>query len=901
MQTFTTPMMKQYLEIKKNYQDCLLFYRMGDFYEFFLEDATIGAQVLNITLTSRPKGKDGRIPMAGVPFHAVDVYVAKLVKAGYKVAICEQMSPPNTRGIIKREVIRIVTPGTMLDEKALEKKENNYIISLFYENDQLALAIADISTGYFAVKQVTFQQLAVSLQNELAALAPSECILSPQLYNDGSFLQLLKRQNGMNIFCFQDWEQFASEAKSILKQHFGLKTLAGFGIDDQLLLQQTAAALIGYLQQTQKTKVIHIKRIEQLMNTEYVQLDRSTIFNLELFSTLREHNDKGSFLSVIDQTETSMGGRLLKFWLRTPLYNKEKITARHDAVEELLKNQTLREEAAVLLRQIADIERIISRLSVKIGNARDLVNLKLSLQVILQIKKILAKQTVRHPEFISGSSFETKKMPKQVRHDDYSLLQQIEKNISNEIEEVVAYIEANIAPEPPIDLRIGGMIRSQVNTELDALHKTIRQSKTWMEEYEAKEREKIGIGSLKVRFNSVFGYYIEVSKSNLALIPDNYQRKQTLVNGERFMTVELKKQEEIVLRAEEKMKELEYELFWQILDHVLSFTQTIQTAANAIAQLDCLLGFAALAQKRNYVRAQFSEDKLELKAARHSVVETLLTDTRFVPNDLILESGEQSVLLITGPNMAGKSVFIRQVALIVLLNQIGSFVPAEGAKLPLVDRIFVRSGASDVITEGLSTFMVEMVETAYILYHATQKSLIVMDEIGRGTSTYDGISIAWAVAEYLATHFPSCPKTLFATHYHELQQLEEKYPGVIVNYHMATDNQHNQPTFLYTLMQGAASHSFGIAVAKLAGVPEEVVQKADKKLQLLEQQLEPQVIKVIPTLKSQPLNMAEHLISKELQAIDISQVTPLEALNKLAELKEQLRMFDKPDEFAERD
>ncbi len=873
MKSFSTPMMKQYEEIKKQYADCLLFYRMGDFYELFLEDALIGSKVLNITLTHKRGGKDGNIPMAGIPFHAVDIYLTKLVKEGYKVAVCEQLSPPNKRGLVKRDVIRIVTPGTMLDEKALEKKENNYIISLSLADDVLALAIADISTGYFAVRKTSFEKLATTLANELSRLQPAECILSYNLYNDVGLLRLLKRQQNLNIYCFQEWEATSEKAKQILRQHFNVHNLASFGLEDDFLLQEVSASLIGYLQQTQKTKVVHIRTIEHLLDKEYVQLDRSTILNLELFSTIREHNLKGSLLSVLDQTTTSMGGRLLRQWVKAPLYNQNKIVQRHDAVEELLLNKVLRAKIQAELKEITDIERLLSRLSVRIGNARDLINLKNSLNTIFNIKSQLKKT----------------KAP---------LLKNIEKLIDEDLSLLIPFVETHIMPEPPIDLRSGRMIQRKVNNDLDEWHRIIDASRKWISDYEQSERERTGISSLKVRFNSVFGYYIEVSKSNLHAIPDNYFRKQTLVNGERFTTPELKKQETIILSAEEKMCDLEYSLFWQILEKVLSYTSIIQQAAKQIAMLDCLINFADLAEQRQYVRANFSEQEFNITAGRHPVVETLLVDQRFCPNDVNLGANLPALWVITGPNMAGKSVFIRQVALIVLMNQIGSFVPASKATLTLVDRIFVRSGAADVISEGLSTFMVEMTETAYILRQASEKSLIVMDEIGRGTSTYDGISIASAVAEFLVTNFNLPPKTLFATHYHELQQLAEKYPSKIANHYMATEEQPDGPLFLHTILSGSASHSFGIAVAKLAGVPAQVIEKANNILQTLEEKNnQPPVVRYSAKSNS----IVEHLIGKELESIDISQMTPLEALNKLAELKEQMRIFnsEKKREFLE--
>ncbi len=884
MQNFTTPMMRQYQEIKKQYQDCLLFYRMGDFYELFMDDAHIGAKVLDITLTSRPKGRDGRIPMAGVPYHAVDGYLAKLVKAGYKVAICEQVSLPNKYGIVDREVIRIVTPGTVLDEKALDKKANNYIISLAIEADTLAISAADISTGYFQTTQVKLGNLGQILKDELSLLNPVECILSPQQYKSPELLKLLNHQKDLNIYCFHEWEIFSSQAKKMLKQHFGVNTLAGFDIEEKELAIQTSAALLGYLKHTQKDKVSHIKKIIATTASDYVKLDRSTILNLELFSTIREHDTQGTLISILDRTVTAMGGRLLKQWIRKPLRNKKEIEKRYDAVEIFLKKRAQRNGLREKLKQIADIERILSRLSVGIGNARDLVNLKQSLKTILAVKNELRNYTS-------------------------PLLKQIYKEIPKQVQAVVDLIETDILDEPNIDLKKGGLIKKGVHNQLDILRKRVSNSKDWILELEKMERERTGITSLKVRFNQVFGFYIEISKPNLPAVPANYIRKQTLVNGERFITPELKEQEELILTAEEKINNVEFELFTNVLNQTLKQLFELQQAAQSIARLDCILTFACLAETEQYVRPKLLySGEIRITAGRHPVVEKLLEETRFVPNDIRLDTVEQQLMLITGPNMAGKSVLIRQVALISLMAQLGCFVPAEKAYLSIVDRIFVRSGASDVITSGLSTFAVEMVETAYILHYATKDSLIVMDEIGRGTSTYDGISIAWAIAEYLVTNNENS-KTLFATHYHELQALEQHYSDKIKNFHMAVEEKDGEPIFLHTLLPGGASHSFGIAVAKLAGIPEVIIQNAKQILRNLEKRNidTPQTSfittsPVIPNFarstevetidpKFSPTTIVDHLIHKELEELDIHQMTPLEALNKLAELKDQLKLF----------
>lgn len=861
-QEFSTPMMKQYIDIKKSYQDCLVFYRMGDFYELFMEDAHIGAKILGITLTGRPRGKDGRIPMAGVPYHAVDSYLTKLVKSGYKVAICEQVSQPNKYGIIDREVIRIVTPGTVLDEKALDKKENNYIIALTIEKNTIGIATADISTGYFSTSEIYTEDIPQTLQGELSRINPSECILPEKLYNDPEILGMLRLERGLNLYCFHEWDDFSTNAKNFLKRHFGVTTLESFGIEDKPSALVSSAALLGYLQHTQKTTVKHIKKITLVSDDGAMILDRSTMINLELFSTIRDHNSQGSLLSIVDETITAMGGRLLRSWIKKPLTSKEALLCRHDSVEAFLNNREKRILLRDILEHVNDIERVLSRLSVNIGNARDLVHLKESLKSIIIIKDEL-------------QSFDT------------SLIEILRENISFDIDTVISLIEDTIVDEPPIDLRSGNIIRPGINEKLDQLRERISGSKAWIVRLEQQERERTGITSLKVRFNKVFGFYIEISKANLHLIPDNYFRKQTLVNAERFITPELKEQEEIILTSEEDGNELEYQLFNETVTKVIGYIQSLQQAAESIAALDCLLNFAHIAQKHSYTRARIVySGEITIKEGRHPVVESLLEEGAFVPNDVILDTINQQVLIITGPNMAGKSVFIRQVALIVLMNQIGSFIPAKSARLSLVDRIFVRSGASDVITSGLSTFMVEMVETAHILNHATKHSLIIMDEIGRGTSTYDGISIAWAVAEFLVTHFKTSPKTLFATHYHELQELEKDYPKNIKNFHMSVEQNNGQPIFLHIVAPGGASHSYGVAVARLAGVPQAVITRATEILHELESRHieEPQ-----EQTHDEPMPLIKHTVIQELEKINIHHMTPLEALNKLAQLQQNAK------------
>jgi DNA mismatch repair protein MutS len=864
-------MMRQYMEIKEQFSDCLLFYRMGDFYELFLDDAHIGAKILNITLTTKAAGKNTKVPMAGVPFHAVDTYLTRLVKAGFKVAICEQMTPPSGKGIIKREVVRIVTPGTLLDENALEKKGNNFIVSVWLEDNIACFAVADLSTGFFGVYERQTEDPFALIQEELAKLNPAECIVSPSHYDDAQILGAISVVKGMNIFSCSLWDSFATSPSGVLKEHFRVATLEGYGVSDDATSLIAAAALLGYLKDTQKSDLTHIKRLTKLGETEHMLLDRSTMINLELFSTIREHDSRGSLLSVLDETLTAMGGRMIRQWTSQPLIDHKQISNRLDVVDELVSSPNLQENLRESLKTINDIERLTSRLSVGLGNARDLINLKSTLSTIMEVRQLsLQSQS--------------------------DLLRQLSSRISLKLDELIHYIGTHIADEPPIDLRSGGMIRPGIHQKLDQLRGIVHDSKSWIAEFEQKERQRTGISSLKVRFNKVFGFYIEVSKSNISSVPEDYYRKQTLVNGERFITPELKKQEEIILTAEETINDIEYTLFHEALAHVLAENSLILDAGEAIAQIDCLSCLAYLAQKNHYIRPTLVDGgQMQIAGGRHPVVEKLVESGTFVPNDVSFGATDDRLHLITGPNMAGKSVYIRQVALIQLMAQMGSFVPATQAQLGIIDRIFVRSGASDVITSGLSTFMVEMVETAYILNHATSQSLIVMDEIGRGTSTYDGISIAWAVAEYLATHFKVAPKTLFATHYHELQKLEEYFPQVIKNYSMAVADNDGQPVFLHTVVDGGASSSFGVAVAKLAGIPQTVIETALNKLQVLENKSDhkTQDMVVSPqfeSLTASETELFEHLLIKELSALEIHTMTPIEALNKLSEMKEKLKL-----------
>ncbi|MBP7118681.1 DNA mismatch repair protein MutS [Candidatus Woesebacteria bacterium] len=847
MTEFTTPMMKQYMNLKKQHEDCLLFFRLGDFYELFLEDAHIGSRVLGITLTGRPKGKDGRIPMAGVPYHAVDGYLAKLVKAGYKVAICEQVTEPNKQGIIEREVVRIVTPGTLIDERAIEKKEHNYVTAISIEKNELAIATCDLSTGEFNVSHKYVDDLQQSLSDQLVKLNPSECILNSENYNDPDFLGFIKKITRSSIFCFHSWESYTQNSETFLKNHFHVASLAIFGLPNRPIAIEVCAALLGYLQETQKNDLSHIRKISMHETSHFVKLDRATIVNLELFSSIRERDSQGTLLTAIDCTQTPMGGRLLKEWITMPLMDKDEIEKRLDAVEEFVKTNNT--EVATLLNEITDLSRVLSKVTIGIGNARDLIGIKQNLVTILQIKKHLARYKSK-------------------------LIKTCEKNISEELSDLINYIDKSIEQDCPINVKEGGIIKDNVDQQLDELRDIVRGGKTWITKMEAEERARTGINSLKLRFNKVFGYYIEISKANLSHIPDNYMRKQTLVNGERFITPELKEKEDLILTSEAQVNQIEYEIYKQVVAHTLTYIADIQSAAESIAHIDCVFSFAQCAKQWNYTRPTILySNEIRVKDGRHPVVEQLVGKNDFVPNDLTLSPIHGQIALMTGPNMAGKSVYLRQAALITLLAHIGSFVPAKSAHIGIVDAIFVRSGASDVIAAGLSTFMVEMVETAFILNNATDKSLIVMDEIGRGTSTYDGVSIAKAIVFFLVQNFKVPPKTLFATHYHELTKLQEEFPTKIHNFHMEIDEHNGHLTFLHTIAKGAADKSFGVAVAALAGVPKEVVEKANEFLSTF----------------SESALITESSEANYIDTIDLDKTTPIEALNILKRIKENKR------------
>ena len=846
MTGFTTPMMKQYIQIKQKYPDYLLLYRLGDFYELFLEDAEVGARTLQITLTRRPRGRDGDIPMAGVPYHAVDRYITRLIKAGHKVAICEQVSEPDNKGIVEREVVRLITSGTVLDEQALEQKEHNFIMALHTGPKTIGIAAADISTGDFFVSQVDKK---TDLSHELLRFKPAECLLNENDYNNPEVLKCLKDVCSCNITRFTEWDLHTSKAEENLQKHFNVATLRGFGIEGKSQAVTSAAALLGYITQTQMGKVHHMRTLKVYEPTENVLLDSSTVFNLELFATIHEGKREGSLISVIDQTCTPMGGRLLREWLRQPLRDKGRIEKRLKRVDALLHHHRLRGTLREIMHDLYDVERILARLSARIGHAGDVINLASSLQMCLRIKSMILNE--HNPE-----------------------LDSLVHAISHDLQKLVTHIQACIVDMPPIDTKGGGIFREGVHAELDELRGIMHGAKSWVKTLEQQEKETTGITTLKVRFNKVFGYYIEISKSFLDKVPGHYLRKQTLVNAERFITPELKEYEEKILTAEEQTQKLEYELFCALVREVLTYTAAIQQASAKIASLDVLSTFAECADLYHYTKPTVNNSGvIHITDGRHPVVERLLDERAFVPNSTELNQQSNQLHIITGPNMAGKSVYMRQVALITLLAHIGSFVPARTAEISLVDRIFVRSGASDMITSGLSTFMVEMVETARILLYTTPKSLIVLDEIGRGTSTFDGISIAWAVTEYLITRWKKGPKTLFATHYHELQQLAKLHPEHVSNHHMAIEEHHDVPVFLYKLISNGASHSYGIAVAQLAGVPEEVIRTAKQVLQKLE--------------NKERMRHHQDPVLEKIMCLRLEKMTPVEAMQFLSQIQQE--------------
>jgi DNA mismatch repair protein MutS len=867
--------MRQYRKIKAQYPDAIVLFRMGDFYETFEEDAKIAARVLGIALTKRANGAAADVPLAGFPHHALDTYLHKLVRAGYKVAICEQLEDPKlAKGIVKRDVVEVITPGVALTDKLLDNRSNNFVCAIYFKDEKVGFAFADVSTGEFYASEVSVNEL----RNFLDTISPSE-ILFCKTQKDKVEQAIGDIQIKPALTKLEDWVFKYDYAFETLTNHFQTQSLKGFGIDDIELGVICAGAVMHYLQETQKTKLIHIKKISRYDTGDYMLLDSATKRNLEIAVSYLGETTYGTLFSVIDKTRTPMGARLLKKWVLRPLKKIEPIRKRLEAVKELYENSNLRKNLFEILGEIGDVERLISRIAIRShipgttgrANPKDLINLKESLKKIPKIKSLL-----------SNTSSET--------------LQKIHK-LLNPLQEVVDLIENAIVDDPPSTVSDGGVIRDGYNAELDELRFIARSSKEFIANLQQKERERTGIPSLKIDYNSVFGYYIEVTKAHLDKIPEDYIRKQTLVNAERFITPELKEYEEKIFTAEEKISALEAELFNQIREKVSGYTEEIQKNAQLIAMLDCFVSLAEVAVENNYTCPIVDEsDVIEIKGGRHPVVEKILpVGEKFVPNDVLLDNGENQILIITGPNMSGKSVFLRQVGLIVLLAQIGSFVPADYARVGIVDRIFTRVGASDNIAGGESTFLVEMHEMANILNNATPKSLILLDEVGRGTSTFDGISIAWAITEYIHENIKA--KTIFATHYHELNELAELFPR-IKNFKADVKELGDKIIFLHKIVPGYADHSYGIEVAKMAGLPEEVTERAKEILINLEQkELTPQgkgkrkISKEILKEKFQIslFEMSDSKLREEILNLDIDNMTPVQALMKLNELKGKIK------------
>ena len=793
-----SPMMAEYVKTKQQYKDCILFYRLGDFYEMFFEDALTVTKELEITLTGKDCGLEERAPMCGVPFHAAETYINRLIEKGYKVAICEQVEDPKkAKGLVKREVIRVVTPGTTLDAASLDESKNNYLMSIVSMEDHFGCAIADISTGDCFLTEVDKPQ---KLLDEINKFVPAEIICNDAFFMSGVDTDDLKNRLGICVFPLDAWYFDDSLCKRTLKEHFHVNTLEGLGIQDYDSGVIASGALFLYLQETQKSALSHMAGIRPYAAEKYMLIDSSSRRNLELVETLREKNKRGSLLWVLDKTKTAMGARTLRSYVEQPLIDAQEINRRLEALEELNKSPMLRDEIREYLNPIYDLERLISRISYQSANPRDLVAFASSLEMLPHIRQIL-------------KDFKT------------PLLTELYEDM-DPLEDIAALIKSAIVEEPPLAQKDGGIIREGYHEDVDKFRRSRTDGKKWLTELEAREKERTGIKNLKIKYNRVFGYSLEVTNSFKELVPENYIRKQTLTNAERYITQELKDLEDLILGAEDKLYALEYELFCEVRDKVGAEVVRIQKTAKAVAALDVFASLALVAQRNNYVRPKINESGvLDIKNGRHPVVEQMIEHDMFIANDTYLDNQKKRVSIITGPNMAGKSTYMRQTALIVLMAQIGSFVPADKANIGIVDRIFTRVGASDDLASGQSTFMVEMTEVANILRNATSKSLLILDEIGRGTSTFDGLSIAWAVIEHISNTRILGAKTLFATHYHELTELEGKLAGVN-NYCIAVKERGDDIVFLRKIVKGGADKSYGIQVAKLAGVPNSVIERA---------------------------------------------------------------------------
>ena len=869
-----TPMMKQYMETKSQYQDCILFYRLGDFYEMFFEDALTASRELEITLTGKNCGQEEKAPMCGVPYHAVEGYLNRLVAKGYKVAICEQVEDPKTtKGIVKREVVRIVTPGTNLDTQALDETKNNYIMCIVYIADRYGVSVADISTGDYFVTEIPDS---AKLLDEIYRFSPSEIICNEAFYMSGVDMDGMKDRLGITIYSLESWYFDDEVCRKKLLEHFEVSSFAGLGLADYDCGIISAGALLQYLLETQKNSLSNLTHITPYAAGKFMMIDSSTRRNLELCETLREKQKRGSLLWVLDKTKTAMGARTLRKYVEQPLIDKTEIIRRLDAVQELKEQAISREEIREYLSPVYDLERLITKIAYGSANPRDLTAFRSSLEMLPALLYILQEMKAE-------------------------LLKDLAVDL-DPLEDLCILVKKAIREDPPIAMKEGNIINDGYNEEVDKLRRAKSDGKDWLAKLENDEREKTGIKNLKIKYNKVFGYYLEVTNSYKEMVPEYYTRKQTLANAERYITPELKELEDMILGAEDKLYALEYELYSEVRDLIASQIERIQKTAKAVAALDAFASLALVAERNNYVRPKINEKGvIDIKEGRHPVVERMIPNEMFISNDTYLDDKKHRISIITGPNMAGKSTYMRQTALIALMAQIGSFVPAKSANIGLSDRIFTRVGASDDLASGQSTFMVEMTEVANILRNATSKSLLILDEIGRGTSTFDGLSIAWAVIEYISDSRLLGAKTLFATHYHELTELEGKIDNVN-NYCIAVKEKGDDIVFLRKIVKGGADKSYGIQVAKLAGVPELVIGRAKEIVEELSDEditarvseiaSKERVVKKKPKVKKyDDVDIAQMSlfdtvkdddVLEELKNLDVGNMTPIDALNTLS-------------------
>lgn len=872
-----TPMMQQYMETKNEYKDCILFYRLGDFYEMFFDDAICAHKELELTLTGKSCGLKERAPMCGVPFHSAETYINRLVERGYKVAICEQVEDPKlAKGLVKREVTRIVTPGTNCFTGSLDETRNNYLMGIVSVDHSFGISIVDVTTGEYMLTEV---ESVSKLLDEVNKFMPAEIICNDSFYISGVDLTDLSERLGITISALEPRYFEKESCREALCRHFHVSSLDGMGVEEYSIGMIAAGAVMMYLIETQKCALEHISHLQPYHVGKYMLLDRNTRRNLELVETLREKQKRGSLLWVLDKTKTAMGARMLRKMIEQPLIHKTAIQDRLDAVEMLKDNLMAREELREYMNSIYDLERLTMKVSYRSANPRDLISFKTSIQYLPYIKDILA-------QFSKG------------------VLAKMAGDLDT-LEDLHELLEASIEEDPPIPIKEGGIIKEGFDEEIDHLKKAKTDGKTWLAELEEREREKTGIKNLRVRYNKVFGYYIEVTNSYKDLVPEYYIRRQTLANAERYTTEELSELARTILGAEDRLYALEYETYVAIREKLAAEMERIQKTASVIAWTDVFASLALVAETNQYVRPTLNQrGVIDIKDGRHPVVEKMMSGELFVANDTLLDHKKNRVDIITGPNMAGKSTYMRQTALIVLMAQIGSFVPAKSANIGLVDRIFTRVGASDDLASGQSTFMVEMSEVANILRHATKDSLLILDEIGRGTSTFDGLSIAWAVVEYIAGSSLSGAKTLFATHYHELTELEGKLPGVN-NYCIAVQEKGDTIIFLRKIIKGSADKSYGIQVAKLAGVPEVVIERAKEIAAELEEsditantknigkkhteEVEPVQISLFDTMGMVAEQPKKSEVEETLKKLDISNMTPMEAMNQLYELQKKCK------------